>query len=237
MKQFIGCCLFCLVYTQSAIAQSPWLPDAEQKHLTALLPKNVRTGPNLRFYKATDTNQGLLPGSAPKLLTKFQDTIDPRDGARVFNPNRFNPYAVPGGLADVVGYGNRFAVSIPEGKKIKLFSNKVFSPALNTKATRIEWEFPEGTMFLDMLFTDNGVFEVRRRERVAGVWVNTVPFRGDNVPRGYKGLAREVCADCHRDAGNVTGYSMGLRGSDTVWSFWPFVEGTIKRNPAIPTEG
>ena len=82
-------------------------------------------------------------------------------------------------------------------------------------------EYPIGTFFLDVLSTDRGIFEVRRREKTAERWESTVEYRDHEArPEGYHGL-KQACASCHNTTTGpgTGGYAAGLvSGSDTIFS-------------------
>lgn len=82
--------------------------------------------------------------------------------------------------------------------------------------------YPDGARFMDVISSDGKVVAVRKREKVAGVWVPSVEFEDlTAAPKGYVSLKLAECTKCHAEAGSGK-YGVGLApGGDTVMSF-PF---------------
>src|SRR5713101_7162531 len=108
--------LTALLLASSAPAQGPWLSKQEQILTKAIWPANVAMPPSIRFYRPTNFTQRLA-------ITGGQDTnhvyrLDQDDvwtnAPPALNPNRLFPWAVPGGLHEVSGWGNRVGIAIPD---------------------------------------------------------------------------------------------------------------------------
>jgi hypothetical protein len=221
--------LAALLLASAASAQGPWLSQQEQMVTKSIWPANVHMPPSIRFYRPTNYTQRLA-------VTNGQETnhvyrLDQDDvwtnAPPALNPNRLFPWAVPGGLHEVRGWGNRVGIAIPDGKKVQIWRERVEVPLSSRPLSKFRWSFPDGTVLADMLFTREAVFELRLREKVQGKWKSTVPFRDlDAAPKGYTGPGKR-CAECHDQAGSQLQYGIGLRGSDGAFSPSPLVEGTL----------
>lgn len=80
-------------------------------------------------------------------------------------------------------------------------------------------EFPNGTLFVDLLSHEGKVFELRAAEKQGGQWRRYVAFKDESArPAGYYGL-KVTCASCHSKAGQGD-YAAPLNpGGDTVFSY------------------
>jgi hypothetical protein len=218
-----------LVLASVASAQGPWLSKQEQIVTKAIWPGNVDIPQSIRFYRPTSFTQRLA-------ITNGQDTnhvyrLDQDDvwgnSPPALNPNRLFPWAAPGGLHEVSGWGSRVGIAIPDGKKIQIWRERVEVPLSSRPLPKVRWSYPDGTVLADVLFTREAVFELRLREKVQGKWKSTVPFRDlDAAPKGYTGPGKR-CAECHDQAGSQLQYGISLRGSDGAFSPAPLVEGTL----------
>ena len=91
------------------------------------------------------------------------------------------------------------------------------------------WEFPDDTVFADMLTYDGKAFEVRTRTKINGKWDYRTAWVSEESPAEYKG-APFKCIVCHQHAGGgqrvnhqgqPTGgiYGIRTRGADQTFSF------------------
>ena len=151
------------------------------------------------------------------------------------NPNRLEPWAVPGGLHGLSGWRSRLFVALPPGGIIKVWRERV--PVVNSHPLpKVRWSFPDGTRFADVLENQDGQpFEVRIREKSNGEWHSKVMLLGEAAPSGYTGTDRR-CVECHKHAGRNMQYGVSLRGDDGNFSFSPLVEGTFNLDEHWPVK-
>lgn len=132
-------------------------------------------------------------------------------------------WLVPGGMQHATsGYYSNLYKYVPAGQR----DYQMRLPVKNSFGSYqhelgLVREYPGGTLFVDVLSTDMGVFEVRAREKVGREWISYVVAKdAANRPAGYTGL-KQSCASCHSapDGPGTGGYAAPLvPGSDTVFS-------------------
>ena len=159
---------------------------------------------------------------------------------RRVNPNRLDPYAVPGGLTvrhhNAGQFSSRAAILFPN-RPLRVFTEKV-----NANAERLlpkkSWTFPKETVVADVLMNDKGEpFEIRMLEGGTNhaQWFPKIWFSDlSKAPPGYKPPKVGECMNCHRDAGKQGVYGTGIRGSDGIFSFTPFKDGTFEIDTRWP---
>ena len=223
---------------------SPWLTIEEQSKIVKLWPHGVEFPNGIKFYRATEWTQYMahispfrgigkhevLPWRADKDYPIYDDR---GRFAPIKNPNQQFPYRVSGGMHDIpqsewVSYKG---AKIP--LKIKTWRGKVaVRNAPGGWLPKQLYEFPAGSVFVDMLATKAGVFELRQRIKRGDGWESLVLFRDpDNAPAGYKGLTKR-CAECH-DNPEPSVYHLNLRRQDGCFSFSPLIEGTLTPNKSL----
>ncbi len=205
-------------------AQPP-LEHGEQDRLAALWPASVPMPSGMRFYAKTRYTQRIAVTNDRE--SNFPYRLDQDDhwsnAPSAPNPNRLFPWAVSGGLHESTGWESHAAVYLPPGKKILVWRQRVPVPSSNP-LRKICWEYPEGTVFADLLVADGECFTLRLREKLAGGWRSRVAG------------ARKACAECHDHAGSSLQYGIVLRGDDGAFSASPFLEGTLELDGRWPLE-
>lgn len=196
------------------------LPD----DLEALWPDSVERIPGLRSYVPMTFSQRLsLEG------TNFTNRLWPIDkddrppvGPAVVNPNRIFPYAVSGGLHDSTGWVSIKAAKIPG--VVDVWTEEVPVPLTSAKIPKQRWQFPDGTVFVDMLAKDGVCFELRTSTKTGGKWKQEAIYRDlEAAPEKFHGAGRS-CVSCHKDAGASLNYGITVRGDDRVFSWSPYDE-------------
>jgi len=127
-------------------------------------------------------------------------------------------WQVPGGLESVHGWESVLLKRVPVGGR-----QYVADIGVRNSSGYIQYEhgwrreYPDGTVFADVLAADGEPFEVRVAEKDAGVWNRYVVYRNVAArPAGYQPV--RGCVACHAEAGTGA-YGAGLvPGGDTVIS-------------------
>ena len=211
---------FALSDRQSKSAQpddsGPWLSRAESKRVEAIWPGVFP--PNLKFYALAPRYQNLYTMNGGSF--KGRD-IDPLH-------DEHHPFLVSGGMESMSGWGSVKGLDVPEGKKIKVWEENTDVRAF-ALVPRYRWRFPEGTVAYDVLYTKNGIFEIRTQKRTKAGWSTEIVHKdADVVPVGYTGL-RQSCSSCHDHAAEVVSvpgriYLRSRWGDDGRFSWRPFDE-------------
>ena len=202
----------------STADDSPWLSRAESKRVEAIWPKALTFPTNLRFYKLEPRYQNMSTMNNGR--TKVR-TIDPLH-------DEFHPFLVSGGMHDMTGWGSVKGLDIPTGKRIAVWEEDTDVRAFSL-VPRWRWQFPQGTVAYDVLYTRNGIFEIRTQERTARGWSTKVLHKdAEAAPSGYTGL-QQSCASCHDHAAEVVSvpgriYMRARWGDDGRFSWRPFDE-------------
>ena len=213
-----------LVAATSAVAQ-PWVEPEEQARLEKLWPGEFEEG--WKFYKPTKYSQRVAVTNGRPTIVMYHKNQDDHwtNAASAFNPNRDFPWAVSGGLHESTGWTSHTAIWFPDGGKLHL-SRELVASRFDGRE-RYVWNYPIGTKFADLLVYDGRCFELRVREKKESGWTASTVYRGGTKPVGYTG-PRKSCSECHNRAGEAIQYGITVRGSDTVFSFSPFKEGTLE---------
>ena len=168
-----------------------------------ILGKVYRFPDGVRWYERTQWTQSLF-------------VLDGRD-TRWIEPRSAVKWRVPGGLEGLRGWRSKLGVILPG--KIVVNDRRVFVAFAPRMLPRRGWLFPDGTLFLDALYKDGELFEVRQREKVNGKWRYSVPFRDlDLAPVGYRGPGKP-CQECHSRVGASEVYGPLNPGDDETFSF------------------
>ena len=201
------------------VGQGPWVEPDEQERLEKIWPVEKE---GFRFYKRTNYSQRVaVTNNRPTIAMYRHDQDDYwTNSPPAFNPNRDFPWAMSGGMDKFEGWKSHPAIFFPWGGKLEM-TKEGFSGG----RVKHVWTYPVGTKFADMLVHDGSCFELRVREKKEDGWHAMTVFRGNRKPEGYTGPGKK-CASCHDRAGEAIQYGITVRGSDTVFSFSPFIEGT-----------
>lgn len=200
------------------------IPQRLPADLESLWPESVERISGLRSYVPMTFSQRLsLEG---KNFTNRLWPIDKDDrppvGPSVVNPNRIFPYAVSGGLHDSTGWVSIKAAKIPG--VVDVWTEEVSVPLTSTKIPKQRWQFPDGTVFVDMLAKDGVCFELRTSSKKGGKWKQEAIYRDlEAAPEKFHGAGR-ACVSCHKDAGASLNYGITVRGDDSVFSWSPYDE-------------
>lgn len=187
---------------------------------TSFVPKPE----GMKRYAKTQYSQYLSITNGFDSVEMFRLSSDDNLFRRV-NPNRIFPIAVSGGLHDSNGWKSEGRIAIPKGQYVRVWGERV-EAGVRRPLPRTAWQFPEGTIFADLLSTDKGLFELRTITKVNGGWKFRTAYKDwSKAPANYVG-ARKACNECHERAGEQPGYGISWRGSDGIFSWDPFVEGT-----------
>lgn len=157
------------------------------------------------------------------------------------------PWTTSGGLANA-RFTSKGAIAFPEGEKLVVWVEFIDAQA-GRPLPKYRWNYPEGTIVADMLFNEKGeLFELRTLTKKDGQWQPQRKYRDEaKFPVGYKGMGtdgafdtgigtRRNCLDCHSYAGAWASYGSNIPGSDGIFSFNPFKEGTSVLKSDWPVE-
>ena len=211
------------------------LPVLAEDNVRDVWPRDVDMPPGLRFYARSEYSQRLtITNDRDTLRIVRQDTDDVFTNApTVLNPNRISPWKVSGGMDKVRGFQSKTALAIPKGQAIRYWSERVEAGAAHP-LPRASWSFPVGTVAADLLSHDGKLFEVRTLTKTAKGWHSEIVWgSGVKVP-GYTGPGRR-CHECHDKVGSG-GYGVRVRGSDGLFSFWPFGGATFTPRMDFPVK-
>lgn len=209
---------------REAIAEA----EEQESRLLSMLPEGFQT------YKRTNYSQRLAVTNNRPSNVMYKLTQDDHwsNSATVVNPNRQDPYRTPGGLSKSKGWVSRLAILFP--RPLKTLRENVF-PGGSGPVARESWRFPQGTLVADGLFNDKGeVFEIRMLEgsKWQGEWTPKTYYSDlAKAPAGYVPPRLNECMSCHKDAGDSSRYGISVRGSDGIFSFTPFKDGTFELDP------
>ena len=161
-----------LTFSTSGLGQEdsgPWLPQADQKRLLALIPKGIPIGKNLKFYKSDPVYQKMYTMNNGR--SKFNDITPIIDVA---------PWRDSGGLhhVDKKDWRNVTGLDLPgqivywqEDTDVRAFS----------LVPKWRWQFPTGTLAYDVLLRikdgKEHVFEVRVHEKRDADWDEGTTYR------------------------------------------------------------
>ena len=187
------------------------------------------TWESMRPYRPTRWSQRLaITGNVETLLFRTHDQDEffamnfdehKRDlGPRtIINPNREFPWAVPGGMHNLTGWRSELRMYLPGGT-VTTWKQRV-QVERSSPLPKWRWAFHDGTKFAERLSTNQGVFEARTMEKIAGKWKFSVAFRDlTKAPVGYTGPGK-ACIECHGKVGSgVSEYTTTRRGDDGVFS-------------------
>ena len=173
-----------LLMVNSAFGQAPWLPEAEQQKLKAMLPEGVPFSDTAKFYKLPQVFQAMdavgAQGEVPRTRLLFVD-----------NDVVEHPWKVSGGMhfVDTRHWRNATALDLGD-KKIETWHEQVDAGA-PVRTWKRFWKFPEGALAYDVLIRkwpldEERVFEVRIHERLKDGWGNARTFRPDVPAVGEK---------------------------------------------------
>jgi len=208
-----------------AVDDSPWLSVGEQAKVLRMWPKTVDWS-GFRFYRPTQYSQRIAVTNNSPTNAWYHVTRDDvwSNAPTSFNPNRVDErWRAPGGLANVKGWESFTAAYLPAEPRTWVQALPIANGGMIPGGKR--WAFADGTVFADLLTKDGQAFELRLREKDAGKWNSFVAYRNRaNAPAGYHGVGRK-CAECHDKAGDSEQYGITTRGSDTVFSFLPALQG------------
>ena len=158
-----------LLMAGSGRAQAPWLPEAEQAALRALLPEGVPIPSTLKFYRLLQVYQSLyfLNGHEQRDIVPATDQKD--------------PWRVSGGMhwTPAVQWRNATGLALPAGSRIQVYGEYVDAGAPGP-VQKIMWRFPTGTVAYDVLIrrgSPERVFEVRTHARLKSGWGNAQKYR------------------------------------------------------------
>ncbi len=216
---------------------SRWLSREEQQRLRKLWPSKVAFPEGFRFYEPTQYSQYLAVSDNVEVIIPFhrdQDQAFSNDRPAL-NPNRHvAEWTAPGGLVGVPRseWRSFTGVSFPAGSVVASFQGRVAVPtAPRGSLPKEQWEWPDGTIFGDMLVNAQGeVFELRMREKIsADQWDSLTPYKNKLArPDGYTGAGKK-CAECHdKPSPDGDQYFINLRKQDTAFSLSPLREGTVE---------
>jgi hypothetical protein len=195
--------------------------------IEAAWPKGVAMPEGLKFYQKTKLTQNLsITNGMDSLLFYSLDRDDVFTNAPTrVNPNRIFPWAVSGGLHEAHGWTSKTAVSFPSAKPIIYWKERIDAGAVR-RLPKYNWEYPVGTVFADLLFSEGRLFELRTLTKEAQGWKTRVPFAAaDLAPKGYGGPGK-ACSACHDHAGGWLEYGSLIRGGDNIFSF-PMLEALL----------
>ncbi len=153
---------------------------------------------------------------APATMT--QETFNKGIIRAVPIANLEDKYHQSGGMLGVSGWRSDLYKFVPAKIEHRRAWVPVFNGSNNQDEQAFVRNYPDGTVFFDVLSKDGQVFEARKAEKKNGSFRRSVVFRDEkHYPEGYAGL-KMTCASCHDEAGSG-GYAVGLApGGDTVLS-------------------
>jgi hypothetical protein len=200
--------------------QDQYLSLEEQQEIYKIWPKTVPFPARLHFYTRSGYSQRLT-------ITNGLDhhvwmPVSQDDGiSSERNPNRKFPWATSGGTDDLPDFKSHVGVSFPKDAEVEIYTERVEAGARRL-LPMYKWNWPKGSIFIDMLTHKNQVFEIRRREKLGDEdWVSKIVFQdADKAPKDFKG-AGQSCLSCHGKTGSQDGYGIRIRGGDTVFSLTP----------------
>lgn len=198
----------------------------DEASVDALWPKGVERPPTLTAYK-------MRPAYQPQMIMSGNRWLGFWPTTHGDSPNRNERWGQPGGLFNIDRreWRNITFVSFPKNAKVDLWTESTPVEGTSDLLPKLTWEFPNGTAFYELLVNANGkAFELRQRRKDDGKWHSSVLFKSRlHAPVGYVGV-KAACNSCHNsEVGRATGYGVGVRGSDTVISWYPV------RDDQIPT--
>jgi hypothetical protein len=242
MKQFYAVVLFVFLIPVPTVHGDQYLGENDQKYWKQFWPKNVEFPKGLKFY-----NGDSMPRASQYLvINNGQDYNGVHwwghhgtDDRPQLNPNKKFPYAFPGGMDNIPRnlWFNVFGVTIPKGKSVRYWTERVPVPMASRWLPQLKWEFPEGTEFVDLLCacTPDGKtgwpFELRMSTKTKNGWDDRVEWKAPEADRpiGFKGAGKK-CIECHQQAGASENYGVSIRGSDRRFSWYPFTKESISYN-------
>ena len=192
---------------------SPWLSRAESKRVEAIWPASLTFPSNLKFYKLEPRYQNLF------VLNGLR--------TRRIEPLHHETLVHSGGMESFTGWGSVKGLDIPNGKRIVVWEEEADVRGTQNIA-RWRWQFPQGTVAYDVLYTKNGIFEIRTQERTKNGWSTKILHKDQEaVPSGYTGL-QQSCASCHDHTAEIVAipgtYHLVRWGDDGRFSWRPFDE-------------
>lgn len=179
-------------------------------------PEGLAKIPNLKRYQRASMTQSIS-------ILNDRDRIEPVH--RLANKGKYHQ---SGGLEGIDGWRSDLYQNDLK-PKVWVESIQVLNHLGYYQPNR-GWvrSYPDGKVFVDVLSTSRGVFEIRKLEKKSGKWNPLVVYRNkDARPEGYSGLKDGMtCAGCHfndTEGPGKGGYGVGLTvGGDGIFSD-PFV--------------
>jgi len=199
--------------------QYQYLPLAKQQEIYKIWPTPLVLPDKLHFYARSGYSQRLTITNGLDHHIWMPTSQDDSLGAQ--NPNRKSPWVVSGGADGLTDFVSYVGVAFPKDATVNIYSESVDAGARRLLPMH-KWNWPKGSVFIDMLTHKNHTFEVRQREKVNEVdWVSSVIFHdAQKAPKEFKG-AGHSCISCHGKVGSQDGYGIRIRGGDTVFSLTP----------------
>lgn len=204
-----------------------------------LWPELVPMPAGMALYKKTQFTQRLAitNGAYTNLLYRLdQDDYWQNDFAA--NPNNLFPWKVSGGLHNATRWESHVALALPVGERVTVWDGHTPN---GQRLPKKRWSFPTGTMFADLLTMDNHLFELRTLTLTEKGWAGRTAWESARKPSGYvapKHVATGhpksksgTCFHCHDSAGSSLQYGISVRGDSKIFSWSPFVEGTLTIDP------
>jgi hypothetical protein len=213
MKTRIASLLIVLLASTITYAQAPWLVQKDQARLKSLWPEEVPWPETMKFYKLPMAQQRI------KILddrSYYAFHLTDKDEEKEI-------WTVSGGLhsSPRSEWGNVTGLAIPKGKKIKIWIGQRAIPRTGQLLDSLEWEFPTGTVAVDVLIRikpkQQYVFELRMRTKKQGGW-DSIAYRPYEIPKNAvkKSLYSEL-PNGHLNALKIT-------DPKVVYTFWQVKE-------------
>ncbi len=168
-----------------SVVQAQWLPEADQKRERDLWASTgVEMPEGLQFYSLQKVSQRLVTINDRESYGIFSDKYDGDNLFPVVNVNRQLPWKTPAGLHWSPADQWRSAKAAYFPSPIKVYRHRV--GVLNSFGNRqpqmtVAWEFPNGTIFAEILIRRHEghewPFEIRVREKHDGKWDDGVTYR------------------------------------------------------------
>jgi hypothetical protein len=147
----------------------PWLPEAEQKRVLALMPRGVPTSKNLKFYKCDPVYQNMYTMNNGRSKFNVITPIDPED-----------PWRFSGGMHHVERKEWRNVTGLDLPGPIAYWQEDTDVRAFSL-VPKWRWQFPTGTLAYDVLLRvkdgKEHIFEVRVHEKREADWDEGTVYR------------------------------------------------------------
>ncbi len=172
----------------TSAAQAQWLDDANERASRLLWDlTGVPCPPGTRFYELPRVSQRLSTVNDIDVFGIYADSFDGSGRNLTVNVNRQYPWATPAGLAWSPPEQWRKVSAAYFPGKIRVYRKTVMVPngirrpdgSINQQPQpSIAWEFPDGTVFSELLIRRQGEkewpFEIGVREKRGGKWDGVV---------------------------------------------------------------